>query len=238
MPWESEGCMAAINSRSYFLVVGGSGGIGSAICKLLVNVGLTPIVGFNTNSVQAESLAQETGGYSVKINMSNNESIREAVQRIEQKLEEGDELVGVVLGASPPPDLLSFSSLTSEQLLNQLQINVVGPHFLISCLIKKFFRKVKRGSIIGILSQAISNENKLPATGMAGYVVAKESLKSMLRVCSAEYPWLKIRTHSPDFTKTEMLNVFDARYLEMMQLKKKLANPEEVAYEIISEIIS
>ena len=77
--------MASINSRSYFLVVGGSGGIVSAICKLLVNVGFTPIVGFNTNSLQADSLAQETGGYSVKINMSNNESIREAVQRIEQK---------------------------------------------------------------------------------------------------------------------------------------------------------
>ena len=38
--------------------------------------------------------------------------------------EDGAELVGVVLGASPPPDLLPFSGLTSEHLLNQFQVNI------------------------------------------------------------------------------------------------------------------
>ena len=73
---------------------------------------------------------------------------------------------------------------------------------------------------------------------MGAYVIAKETLKSMLSVCSAEYPWLKIRTVSPGFTKTEMLNVFDPRYLEIMQTQKKISTPEEVAQLIINEIIS
>ena len=139
--------------------------------------------------------------------MNNIDSIKVAVQTIEDEIEDGAELVGVVLGASPPPDLLPFSSLTSEHLLNQFQINVIGSHLLISILIKRFFRGTRSGTIIGILSQAISIENKLPTTGMGAYVIAKEGLKSMLSVCSAEHPWLKIRTVSPGFTKTEMLKV-------------------------------
>ena len=105
-------------------------------------------------------------------------------------------------------------------------------------MIKRFFRGTRSGTIIGILSQAISIENKLPTTGMGAYVIAKEALKSMLSVCSAEHPWLKIRTVSPGFTKTEMLKVFDPRYLEIMQTQSVFATPEEVAEQIINEIIS
>ena len=111
--------MAAVNSRSYLLVTGGSGGIGSAICRHLVTIGVMPIVGYNSNIQQAQNLAEETGGFALKINMNNIDSIKVAVQTIEDEIEDGAELVGVVLGASPPPDLLPFSSLTSEHLLNQ-----------------------------------------------------------------------------------------------------------------------
>lgn len=236
MSRQGKSFMDSINSISYFLVVGGSGGIGSAVCRLLVTIGFTPIVGFNVNIGQGKIIAEETGGFAVKINMSSKESIVECINFIEKNLKENDRLIGVVLGASPPPDLYPFSNLTSDHLLNQFQVNVVGPHFLISCLVKKFFRKSKSGSIIGILSQAISTEKKLPATGMGAYVIAKEALKSLLTVCSAEYPWLKIRTFSPYFTKTDMLSVFDPRYLEMVQAKKQLSTPEEVAQEIINKI--
>jgi len=230
--------MAPVNLRSYFLVTGGSGGIGSAICRLLVTNGIIPIVGYNSNISQAQNLAKETGGFALKINMINSDSIEVAIQIIEDKLGEQGNLLGVVIGASPPPDINPFANLTSDHFSNQFQVNVIGSHFLISLLIKKFFRRVKGGTIIGILSQAISMENKLPATGMGAYVVAKEALKSMLSVCSAEYPWLKTRTVSPDFTKTEMLKVFDPRYLEIIQAQKKFATPEEVAQQIINEIIS
>ena len=63
--------MAPINLRSYFLVTGGSGGIGSAICRLLVTNGIIPIVGYNSNILQAQNLAKETGGFALKINMIN-----------------------------------------------------------------------------------------------------------------------------------------------------------------------
>jgi 3-oxoacyl-[acyl-carrier protein] reductase len=238
MPRNSKRPMGSLKSPSYFLITGGSGGIGSEICRLLMPIGVIPIVGYNSNELHAENLAQETGGFSVKLDMSDLDSIKMAAQTIEDKIGEDAELLGIVLGASPPPDLLPLTSLTSDQLLNQFKINVMGSHYLISILIKKFFRRAKSGTIIGILTQAISSEHKMPATGMGSYVIAKEALKSMLSVFSAEYAWLKIRTVSPGFTKTEMLKVFDPRYLEIMQEKSVFLKPEEVAEQIINEIIS
>ena len=73
---------------------------------------------------------------------------------------------------------------------------------------------------------------------MGAYVVAKAALNSLLSVCSVEYPWLKVRTVTPGFTRTPMLDVFDSRYLEMMQAQKEISTPEEVARIIIEKIKS
>ena len=100
-----------------------------------------------------------------------------------------------------------------------------------------FFKKDKSGIIIGILSQAIGNENQPPTSGMGAYIIAKSAMKEMLRVCSTEYSWLKVKTISPGFTKTKMLDVFDPRYLELAQSEKQFTTPEEVAQLIIKEIM-
>ena len=72
---------------------------------------------------------------------------------------------------------------------------------------------------------------------MGAYIIAKSAMKVMLRVCLVEYPWLTVRTISPGFTKTKMLDVFDPRYLELAQSEKQFTTPEEVAQLIIKEIM-
>jgi len=234
----SERGMATVIRHSYLLVTGGAGGIGSALCRLLPTIGITPIIGFNTNIIQAHNLAKELSGFALKIDMTNNDSINEAIQNIVNQLGESDIFVGVVLGASPPPDILPFQDICSDHLSHQFQVNVIGAQLLLKGLIKNFFRKRKAGTIIGILTQAIGSNKRPPATGMSSYVIAKSALNSMLSVCSAEYPWLKVETINPGFTKTQMLDVFDPRYLEMMQAQIKISLPEEVAQLIIEKIKS
>ena len=230
--------MATITSRSYILVTGGAGGIGSAICRLLPTIGVTPIVGFNTNSTQAHILAKELDGFAVNIDLSENNCIEKAIQIIIDRVKLSDSLVGVVLGASPPPEIEPFNRISSDQLSHQFRVNVIGSQHLLKCLIKKFFNKKKTGIVVGILTKAIGVDGNPPATGMCSYVVAKTALNSLLSVCSAEYPWLKVATVTPGFTKTTMLEVFDSRYLEMIQTQNKISTPEEIANQIIQMIKS
>lgn len=230
--------METVNSHSYMLITGGTGGIGSTLCKLLPNIGITPIVGFNTNSTLAHALAKELNGFAVKIDFNIKDSIEVAIQTIANQLKESDKLVGVVLGASPPPDVFSFLDINSDHLSNQFQVNVIGSQILLKGLIKKFYRKKKIGTVVGILTQAMGSKNYPPATGIGAYIIAKGALKTMLSVCAAEYPWLKVRTINPSFTKTKMLDVFDSRYLDILESKKKISTPLEVAQLIIKEILS
>lgn len=227
--------MAALNARRYVIVTGGAGGIGSAVCRLLPTLGVLPIIGFNTNVDQANALSEEIGGFAIQIDLGNSDSIIAAIDSISQVLGDQDTLVGAVLAASPPPDIEPFSSLNSVHFTKQFEINVIGPQLLLSRLIKKFFRKNRSGTIVGISSQAVGAENKRPATGMGAYVIAKAALNSLLSVCAAEYTWLKVARVSPGFTKTAMLEVFDPRYLEMIQGQQDFSSPEEVAKLIINE---
>ena len=67
--------MATVSAHSYILVTGGAGGIGSALCRLLPAIGITPIVGFKTNATQAHILANELNGFAVNIDLNTNNSI-------------------------------------------------------------------------------------------------------------------------------------------------------------------
>lgn len=238
MSWNCEGCMEALGSRSYIFITGGAGGIGSSLCRILPAHGITPIVGFNTNATQAHILAKELNGFAINIDMSENNSIEKAIQSIFEKIKPSDSFLGVVLGASPPPEIKPFKDISSDDLAYQFRVNVIGSQLLLKGLIKKFFHKKKAGIVIGILTKAIGSDDHPPASGMAAYVIAKSALNSLLSVCSAEYPWLKIGSVTPGFTKTPMLDVFDPRFLEAIEAKDKIAAPEEVAQLIIEMIKS
>lgn len=225
-----------MTSSSYVMITGGTGGIGSAVCRLLPASGLTPVVCYRSNREQAETLARECGGLAVELDLASDESIARALAQLSENLGEEDKVSGVVLAASPPPDLSPFGKLTPEMLLHQFRINVAGPQLLLAGLIKTCFRKNKSGAVVGVLSEAMGGENQPPATGMGAYVIAKHALRGMLSVCAAEYPWLHVRTVSPGFTRTGMLEVFDERYLEQMQAKKPFASAEEVARLILKEM--
>jgi NAD(P)-dependent dehydrogenase (short-subunit alcohol dehydrogenase family) len=223
---------------SYVLVSGGAGGIGSALCRLLPASGFTPIVGYRSDKEEAEMLALECGGFAVKLDLASDESIAQSLAQISEALDKGGRICGVVLAASPPPDLLPFGKLTPEMLLHQFRINVVGPQLLLAGLVKTYFRKNKSGVVVGILSEAMGSENHPPMPAMGAYVIAKTALRAMLSVCAAEYPWLHVRTVSPGFTKTRMLDVFDERYLDQMQTKIPFASAEDVARRVLREIVS
>ena len=218
------------------LITGGSGGIGEAICKVLFNKKIIPIIIFNNNKKKAYELAKKYKGFSLKIDLKSDISIKRSISKIKKILGSDKELMGAIMGASEPPEIKSFSNFESEDFANQYRINVIGPQLLLTKLVKNFFRQKKLGVVIGVLSDAIGSDSKPPITGMSPYVLAKSALNKMLDLLKVEYPWLKIDTVSPSFTDTNMLEVFNPRYLEVLKIKNKILKPEDVAQLIWKKI--
>ena len=221
---------------NYVLVSGGSGGIGSALCRMLPTIGYRPIIAYRNHRERAEALATECLGQTLELDLTNDESIEQALTHLTDLIGTEGKLSGVVLAASPPPELLAFGKLTSSNLTHQFRVNVVGPQLLLAGLIKKFFRKEKSGFVIGILTEAIGNDSRPPATSMGAYIIAKTAMKGMLSVCAAEHQWLQVHTSSPGFTETEMLKVFDPRHLELMRMNTTFSTAEEAASRILEKI--
>lgn len=226
-------CFAAMTE--YVLVSGGSGGIGSALCRRLATEGYHPVIGYGAGAAAAEALADEIGGTALAIDMTSRDSIHHAIEFLAAG---SDDLVGVVLAASPPPAIAPLFRLPDDELDNQWKVNVLGPHALLDGAIRQIMRPRKKGWIVGVLTEAMG-ENGLAAKSMGGYIIAKHGLLGLMKVIDAEYAWLDVRTISPGYTETAMLNVFDNRFLEQMRDSRpegRFTSPDEVAEEIMNLI--
>lgn len=231
--------MAADNfmAQKWFLVSGGSGGMGAAVCDLLAARGFMPVVAYHRNAAAAEAVALRCGGRSLALDLSDEASILAAVAQ----LEIAPQLAGVVLAGSPPLSLAPFGKITADEMQLQWQVNVVGPQRLLAELVRHCFRKYKKGSVVGVLTRAMGESRgdgiAGASAGMGAYVIAKFGMAGMLSMLAADYPWLRVRAVKPGYTETRMLNTFDERFLAMQREKTPFQTPEQVASLIVEEAI-
>ena len=120
--------MEAMTYTSYVLVTGGSGGIGSEVCRLCPSFGFTPIIGYKTNADKANILAKEVWGWPF-VSTWAMAILFNAVNTITKEIGTSGSLVAVVLGASPPPALEPFLKISKEQLSYQMNVNLIGQTF-------------------------------------------------------------------------------------------------------------
>lgn len=215
----------------HFLVSGGSGGIGAAVCDQLAARGYVPVVGYHRNAAAADSVATRTGGLALALDLSAEASILAAAERLETL----PRLAGVVLAGSPPLALTPFGKITADDMLAQWQVNVMGPQRLVAELVRRCFRKHKQGAVVGVLTQAMgAGDTGIDgaSSGMGAYVIAKHGLTGVLAMAAADYPWLRVRAVKPGYTETRMLEAFDERFLAMQRDKAPFSTPEAVAASI------
>ncbi len=218
--------------REDFLVSGGSGGIGAALCRRLAELGYRPIVGFSGNARAADEIARETGGMALSLELTSDDAIDKAVEII---ADNQNPLAGVVLAASPPPTIGPLGKATRDELSLQWNVNVSGPCRLVSGLVRSCLRRRKSGVVIAVLSDAMGTDKETAARYMGPYIIAKYGLLGLIRAMQAEYPWLETGVVRPGFTETGMLESFDPRFLETIRATladRKFASPEDVAAEI------
>lgn len=179
------------------LITGSSKGIGEAIAYSFAKEKSKIVVTYNSDLTGAEKVAQkckELGSpevLTVKLNVADNQSIKDVVTKVEEKFGHIDVLVNNagVIGWE------KFEQETMDEIENQVRTNLEGMMKMTSAA----FVQIKEG-VINIASRA----GHLPYPGRSVYCATKFGVIGFTKSLALEYPDLKIFSVSPGATKTEM----------------------------------
>ncbi len=211
------------------LVTGGSGGIGSAVCRRLAADGYTVGVGYFRNQAWAEALAREIGGFPAYADVSRPEEV-EAVFAAAGEVE----LLVVSAGIA---HYGLITDLSYDDWRELMAVNLDGAFLCCRAAVPGMVRR-KRGNIILISSMW----GQVGASCEAAYSASKSGLIGLTKALAKELAPSGIRVNcvAPGVVRTPMLKDFSEEDLENLRLEtplERLGEPEDVA-ELVSYLAS
>lgn len=164
------------------LVTGGTGGLGSAICRRLAQDGHTVVVGCRTRTDVAESLVTElrAGGgraLALSFDVTNPAATREAIGRIAYEFGGLDALI---LAAVHNTDGL-LATLSVHEIAHMHAVNVMGAMNCVNSALPLLL-SAGEGRIV-LFSSVLAH---MGAPGTAGYAATKGAIEALVRSLAAE----------------------------------------------------
>ncbi|AEG91329.1 3-oxoacyl-ACP reductase FabG [Ramlibacter tataouinensis] len=216
---------ASKNRRA--LVTGGSGGIGSAICRRLASQGFEVLVHANRQPVAAERLVAEiaAAGGSAQACVFDVTDGPATAQALEALLEGGP--IQVVVNNAGIHDDAVFPGMQPAQWHRVIDVSLHGFFHVTQPLVMPMLR-TRWGRIINITSVAGIAGNK----GQANYSAAKGALHAASKTLSMELAsrGITVNCVAPGIIQTSMSEAaFDAQAVAQLVPVKRAGRPEEVA---------
>ncbi|MBR3970051.1 MAG: 3-oxoacyl-ACP reductase FabG [Ruminococcus sp.] len=188
------------------VVTGGSGGIGSAICRALAENGYYVYVGYASSAEKAALLAAEIGGESLEIDVSDVKSIDAACEKMGA--------VNLLVNNAGISEIDLFTAISEEKSSNIINVNLVGAMELTRKLLPSMIRE-KSGCIINISSMW----GEVGASCEVDYSASKAGIIGFTKALAKEVAPSGIRVNciSPGFIMTEMNSRFSVEDLELIR---------------------
>lgn len=215
----------------FVVVTGGTGGVGIEVVKSLVEQGIIPVVGIHKSGWSERTFSSfSDAAIMFPLDLADGNSVDDFLMRLKCVVGDKGKLVGCMCCASPAPTIGVFTRVRRGELEYHLKVNVIGYHHLLSSLINSFFKSQKKGCIGAILSEAIGDGKAGNiAKNLGAYSIGKAGFKAILDLLQIENPWLSIRTISPGYIDTKMLDNFGDRIVDHLKQQRMVTSPQVVA---------
>lgn len=213
------------------LVIGGSGGIGAAICRTLASDGFDVAVHYFSNPDAARQVCEEvsTKGQSamaVGANICDENQVAAMLDQVIRKLGTVSVLVNC---ATAKIVATSFSQLCWQDFENHLDMSIRG-----SYLLARYVVPVMTGQGYGKIILIGSQAAETPSVDWMPYITAKSALVGFGRSLAMELApkGVLVNIVSPGMTDTEQIADIPERVRLLTAAKtplRRLAKPEDVA---------
>lgn len=217
------------------LVVGGTGGIGSATCTALAAAGFDVAIHCYRNVDAAEALAERIrqSGRRAHVCVADIDDQSAVAGMIEKLVRRFGPIAVLVNCATPRIASIKFADLTWGDFEIHLNNQIRGTFNLVTAVVP-FMEKQRYGKIINVNSQALDT----PSSNWLPYVTAKGALMGFSRALAFDLAPLGIRVNSvaPGMTDTDQIADIPERVRLVTAAKTplgRLAMPEDVAKAIV-----
>jgi 3-oxoacyl-[acyl-carrier protein] reductase len=209
------------------LVTGGSGGIGTAICRRLAADGCHVYIHANRGLDLAEALAEEIGAgggraTALAFDVTDSEATATALDRI---LTDGP--IQVLVNNAGLHDDAVFPGMSPEQWHRVLDVNLNGFFHVTQPLVLPMIR-TRWGRIVTITSLSALSGNR----GQVNYSAAKGALNSASKSLALELAsrGITVNAVAPGIIATAMTEGrFETEMIQRLVPMKRAGRPEEVA---------
>jgi 3-dehydrosphinganine reductase len=198
MPGRSRG-RARLESRfrgTHAIVTGGSGGIGLAIARRLVELGGSVTL-VARGRERLEAAAAELGARTLALDISDQAAVHEALPR-----ELAERRADLLVNCAGISTVAEFADLTPDQLRHEMDVNYFGAVWVTRATLPHF-RERGRGHVVNVGSTA----SLIGIHGYAAYTPPKFALYGFSEVLRAELrtSGIGVTVVLPTSTRTPML---------------------------------
>lgn len=212
--------------KKYYIITGGSGGIGYQFSKEIKKKNIYPISTYYKNKLNSND------SYHLDLSSSNS------ISKFTKSLASYKNIVGIFINASPKINLADLKQINKKKLYDQFNSIVCGHISLLNYVINNVFNESNSNEIIFNLTELIKKKSTL-SQYLLPYIIAKNSLQIVSDVYKQKYPKINFIDIYPSFVDTNFISFLDRRFIENLEEQNLISTPKAIVDSIIkkSEII-
>lgn len=217
------------------IITGGSGGIGSAVCLKLAQLGAKIVVHYGGSEDAAHEVvsnikAKEGEAIAIQADLSKSSDVTRLFEQTEEQLGKPD----IIVNFAGTGDVGKLADMDEAAFDKVFGLNAKGTFF---CMTEAAKRLNNNGRIVSISSGLVVR----PQPGFGLYIASKAAVESMSKVLSMELGarGITVNTVAPGPTETEMYvnSGDDARSAAAQSPFNRIGQPEDIA-DVVAFVVS